>query len=605
MDLLPPSSWRKVVVLAVHPDDESLAAGGLIQQAMARGADVRVIVVTDGDNNPWPQRFIERRWRIGAADRRRWARRRRQEAVAALACLGLPAEAVSFWGYPDQGLTGLLLAGGEEIVGRLSAMIAEWRPTLLVTPSKRDLHPDHNALAVLLDFALARPGSPPADSFALLEYVVHARAAETPPADFEATLSPEQIERKRQAVLCHATQVALSRRRFLAFVKPVESFLSPSSAVPRDPGDPVLSADFAGGFLCLSGKHLTASASLLLAAETPTGAWRKIVRQSRRNESVIADAASGEGQTHVHRVRMRDQDELFLPAAWFESVHSLFVKAAGGWGFFDRSGWCKIALDRAPLAEEKRREASDNEPRTCCVIPCYNLADICGPVVRAAADFAEHVIVVNDGSADGTERVLREIAQERGSRVRVLTFPENRGKGVALLEAFRLAAETVPFDVLVTLDGDGQHRPEDIPRLVRATVDGNRSLVIGERLAREEMPLRSRLGNTLTAGVMKLFHPAAPIDTQSGFRAFHRDFVREIVGTIEGGRYETELEILLLALRGRRSIGSVPIPTVYVDGNRLSHFRPIVDSWRIYRALFRSPTGGGAVKAELAANRTS
>jgi len=226
------------------------------------------------------------------------------------------------------------------------------------------------------------------------------------------------------------------------------------------------------------------------------------------------------------------------------------------------------------------------EPRVCAVIPCYNLESVCGPIVRAAAGFADRIIAVNDGSEDETEAVLRAVAAECPN-VDVLSLPKNCGKGIALLEAFRRASSRDSFDILVTLDGDGQHRPEDIPRLAQTMIEGNHALVIGERLAREAMPLRSRLGNTITAGVMKLVHPAAPTDTQSGYRAFRRDFVSEIVEKINGGRYETELEMLLLALREGKSIGSVTIPTVYLDGNRLSHFRPIVDSWRIYRALFR------------------
>src|SRR5450432_3940132 len=119
MNRIPSLSWPRVLVLAVHPDDESLSAGGLIQHAIARGGDVRVIVVTDGDDNPWPQRYVERRWHIDAAARARWGDRRRGEAMAALACLGVPQEAVTFWHYPDQGLTKLLLGGGEELIARL------------------------------------------------------------------------------------------------------------------------------------------------------------------------------------------------------------------------------------------------------------------------------------------------------------------------------------------------------------------------------------------------------------------------------------------------------------------------------------------------------
>ena len=104
------------------------------------------------------------------------------------------------------------------------------------------------------------------------------------------------------------------------------------------------------------------------------------------------------------------------------------------------------------------------------------------------------------------------------------------------------------------------------------------------------MPLRSRLGNTITRVLLRKIHPASPDDTQSGLRALDRNFVAEVVKVVRGGRYETELSILLLALRRRQQIRTVPIPTVYLDGNRSSHFRPLADSLRIYRALLGRKT---------------
>src|SRR5439155_18824079 len=107
----------------------------------------------------------------------------------------------------------------------------------------------------------------------------------------------------------------------------------------------------------------------------------------------------------------------------------------------------------------------------------------------------------------------------------------------------RHALAALPFDVLVTLDGDCQHRPADIPRLVRACIDKGAALVIGERGEFEAMPLRSRLGNTLTTTLLRKLYPASPFDTQSGLRALERSFVEEVVRVVPGGRYETELQV--------------------------------------------------------------
>jgi hypothetical protein len=109
-------------------------------------------------------------------------------------------------------------------------------------------------------------------------------------------------------------------------------------------------------------------------------------------------------------------------------------------------------------------------------------------------------------------------------------------------------------------------------------------MVIGERTI-TAMPFRSRIGNTMASALLRRRYPWCPRDTQSGLRAFQRSFAEEIVRTIQGGHYETELYMLLLALRQQRRIATIPIETVYLDRNTSSHFRPLADAFRIYRAL--------------------
>jgi LmbE family N-acetylglucosaminyl deacetylase len=572
------SEEDRLLVLAVHPDDESLCAGGLIQHALSRRAKVRVVFITDGDDNPWPQRFIERRWRIGPDERVRWGQRRRGEALAALAFLGVCEAETEFWGFPDQGVTQVLMAGGQDLLPRLSNTIDEWQPSIVAGPSKDDLHPDHNSLAVLVEMAVGR-GPSSRKRVEVWEYLVHASRARSGIGDARLFLSPDQVAAKRKAILSHRTQMALCRGRFLRFAKPVEEFLIPKDRSRLHAGACVAKAEFVDGALVLEMDGVRRSAVVLIAAETARGVVGCVIRiPASGNTCLCAGLPGGTGA----RACFFREGALFLPAAPFAFATAIAVKLAGGWGIFDRSGWQHLPPAALPALEE---EALVAPLRTCCVVPCYNIAEVCGAVVHDAARFADLVIAVNDGSTDGTETVLREVANQN-PKVQVLSFPLNRGKGVILVEAFRHALSTLAFDVLVTLDGDGQHRPEDIPRLADALALGRYPLVIGERLARSSMPLRSRFGNALTALVMRAFYPRAPTDTQSGFRAFRPEFAREIVERIEGGRYETELKMLLLALTREYRIGSVTIPTVYLGGNRLSHFRPLVDSWRIYRTLF-------------------
>jgi glycosyltransferase involved in cell wall biosynthesis len=304
----------------------------------------------------------------------------------------------------------------------------------------------------------------------------------------------------------------------------------------------------------------------------------------------VRDLSSG---AVIARARFRGnlhQGELLLPLSTLPSAQSVFVKLDCALGFFDEAGWREVPLAPPRLCLDSHPTVRPIEtwptPVVCCVVPCYNVAPFCGEVVREAARYADYVIAIDDGSTDETGEVLRTTAAKSAGRIRLLSFVSNCGKGVALLEGFRYALAELAFDVLITLDGDRQHRPADIPRLVRAWTEERAALVIGERRQFEAMPLRSRLGNTITSTLLRKLHPASPGDTQSGLRALSRSFVTEVISVVEGGRYETELGILLLALRQRRRISTVPVPTVYINGNRSSHFRPVIDSLRIYRMLF-------------------
>jgi len=205
----------RLLVVAPHPDDETLACGELIQSALAEGAAVRVVFATDGDNNPWPQRWIEKRWHIGAKERRRWGERRRGEAAQALHMLGAGAIQSRFLGLPDQGLTDALMHG-DALVDALAAEIVAVAPTHLALPSLRDRHPDHSALHVATELALLRARH----ACVHLAYAVH--GAEN--ADLELASAPPFQARKQAAMARYASQLALSRKRLLAIASKPECF---------------------------------------------------------------------------------------------------------------------------------------------------------------------------------------------------------------------------------------------------------------------------------------------------------------------------------------------------------------------------------------------
>lgn len=207
--------FERVLIIAPHPDDEAIASGGLIQRARA----VRVLFVTDGENNPWPQRAALRRLRLSEDDRRRWGALRREEARASLALLGAGDEAARFLALPDGCLARLARAGDNRLTEIVESEVQHFAPTLTVSPSSFDLHADHRACAWFVHRAIL-PGTP------LVTYVIH---GEPPPARIALRLELSESERKRksEAIECHESQLRLSRRRFLAHVRGHEVFCSP------------------------------------------------------------------------------------------------------------------------------------------------------------------------------------------------------------------------------------------------------------------------------------------------------------------------------------------------------------------------------------------
>jgi LmbE family N-acetylglucosaminyl deacetylase len=227
----------RLLVFAPHPDDETIATGELIQLARAAGAAVRVVFATDGDNNPWPQRWCERRLHIGPVERERWGRRRRGEATAALARLGIASDAVRFLGWPDLGLTEKL-ERDDAAVDALRDEIRASAPTHVAMPSLRDRHPDHGALRVMLELALAKACA----TCVRLSYVVHGRDADA--AAVRLAGNPERHARKREALLAHTSQTSLSKSRLLRWADQPESF------EPAEPDGSI--ADASGGGIVLS-----------------------------------------------------------------------------------------------------------------------------------------------------------------------------------------------------------------------------------------------------------------------------------------------------------------------------------------------------------------
>jgi glycosyltransferase involved in cell wall biosynthesis len=191
------------------------------------------------------------------------------------------------------------------------------------------------------------------------------------------------------------------------------------------------------------------------------------------------------------------------------------------------------------------------------------------------------VIVVDDGSADGTVRV----AESAGARV-VRQTP-NQGKGAALRTGFRHALEE-GAEAVVTLDADGQHDPAEIPGFVAAFQTGRPEIVIGCRDFGAMPPLR-RLANTLGSLVLRLALGVRIPDNQSGYRLVGRRVMEAMTSSAESG-FEFEVEMIAECLRRGWRIEWVPIRTIYAGGP--SHIRNrdhlagfVRTAWRLRRSM--------------------
>ncbi len=216
---------------------------------------------------------------------------------------------------------------------------------------------------------------------------------------------------------------------------------------------------------------------------------------------------------------------------------------------------------------------------TPVIIPALQAGGTIGDVVMRACEFSRRVVVIDDGSSDDTG----EQASRAGAEV--LRHPRNLGKGRALLTGFdHLFAEG--YEQIVTLDADGQHLPEEIPKLLAGRQSGA-DLIIGSRAMHFAGMHGVRLwSNTISSTVISAVAGEVIEDVQSGFRLYTR---RLILATgFTETRFEAESAVVVRTARRGFRIALVPIRLGFVDGRRTSHYRPLVDSLRIAMAVTRA-----------------
>ncbi len=216
--------------------------------------------------------------------------------------------------------------------------------------------------------------------------------------------------------------------------------------------------------------------------------------------------------------------------------------------------------------------------RGCVIIPAYNEEMRIGHIVREIKAKDLDCLVIDDGSSDKT----RKIAQQEGASV--IAHPFNLGKGISLRDGFRRIMDA-GYDFIITMDGDGQHHPDEISNFIKAAEENDAAIILGNRMHNpKDMPLRRRLTNwfmsALISGIARQDIP----DSQCGFRLMRVGVLNTIPLTTD--KYEIESEVLIEASRAGFKIISIPVKSIY--RGQKSQIRPVVDTVRFMSFIVKS-----------------
>lgn len=212
--------------------------------------------------------------------------------------------------------------------------------------------------------------------------------------------------------------------------------------------------------------------------------------------------------------------------------------------------------------------------RTCCIIPAYNEEKHLSPVLRKLKGRGIDIIVIDDGSSDKTS----EVAIAEGSYL--IKLPSNKGKGYALRCGFKKAAED-KYDIIMTMDADGQHNTEECGRLLEKISSTGAGIIIGNRLHRPKgMPVYRFFINKLFSCITSAVCGQKIYDAACGYRAIKKKALESI--KLESDGFDIDFEILIKAAKAGFKIESIKIDCIYAQ--EVSSIRPL-DYWRTFFRL--------------------
>ncbi|MFA6384154.1 MAG: glycosyltransferase family 2 protein [Candidatus Omnitrophota bacterium] len=214
--------------------------------------------------------------------------------------------------------------------------------------------------------------------------------------------------------------------------------------------------------------------------------------------------------------------------------------------------------------------------KTIVIIPTHNESSNISALISAIRRQGIDTVVIDDGSTDDTFRIASQ------SRSIVLQNDHNIGKGASLIKGFEFAISK-GYDTVITMDGDGQHLPQDIPTFLEAARLKKTGVIIGNRMQSvANMPKIRVLTNSFMSWVISCITKQHIPDSQCGFRLIKKEVLQRI--KLRTKNFEIESEMLIEAGRAGFTITSVPIKTIY--NNERSHIHPVRDTIRFFKYLF-------------------
>lgn len=211
----------------------------------------------------------------------------------------------------------------------------------------------------------------------------------------------------------------------------------------------------------------------------------------------------------------------------------------------------------------------------CVIIPTYNNCKTIGGVIDGVQKYIQQIIVVDDGSTDSTNEIL-----SKHKLLDIIYFEKNKGKGKAIREGIKKAI-SLGFDYAITIDSDGQHFPDDIPKFIETLNDNPDSLIIGSRnIEADGMPSKNTFANKFSNFWFWAETNQRLPDTQSGYRLYPIKLYKKT--RFFTNKFEFEIEILVRSSWSNIKILPIPVKVFYApEGERITHFRPLPDFTRI------------------------